>query len=967
MTPERWRRINEVFQRTLERQAEERVTYLDRSCAGDDALRGEVESLLASFEKSDSFLERSLAEVAAEIGNRAASLVGRRLGQYQLVSLLAKGGMGAVYLARDTKLGRKAALKLLPADFTADVERLRWFKQEATAASSLNHPNILTIYDIDEAGGTHYIATEYIDGETLRQRMIRTSLTVSEALDIAVQIAEALSAAHTAGLVHRDVKPENVMLRPDGYVKLLDFGLATPIERTAMGAGMSRTAGVTGAGMLVGTMRYMSPEQALGRPLDARTDIFSFGLVLYEMLAGRHPFTGASDFDILHGIVHDPTQPLPEELLPSLRKEVKKSLEKDPSDRFQSIQTMVVALRHARETAAAARRPRAPSRSGRAAQWFAMIAVTSLLAASFLFLPQFRGAGEPAQLDYVQLTNFADSATSPTLSPDGRMLAFIRGESTFIGPGQIYVKRLPDGESVQLTNDKLLKMSPKFSPDGVRVAYSVHQVPKKWDMWVVPVRRGDPRLFLQNAEGLTWIGAGSDEPRLLYSEMTGKGNQMALVSSTAGRAEHRTVYLPPDNGMAHRSSLSPDRKHILVAEMDFNGWIPCRLVSSDGGSPGQQVGPTPAQCKDASWSPDGKWMYFSANTGSGHHIWRQRFPDGSPEQVTSGATEEEGIEFAPDGRSFITSIGTSQSTLWLHDSRGDRQITSEGSTFLPTFSSDGKKLYYLLQRAGGALHSKTDGGGLWVADLETGQRQRILPNVVMQHYTISPDGQRLLFVAAEGKGRFHVWLAMLDGRSSPRALTPSDEVRAFFGPRGDLLFVAEDNGAKFVYRIKQDGSDLHKVIPTAVLSLFGVSPDGKWIAVWVTGSTLETHNAVMVYPVGGGTPALLCGTCAAGDLFFPPLVSWAPDGKLVYLSFWEQATYGVPLEPGQVLPVLPPGGIRSLDDVAALPGAQAFPVPRSVRRPQPVCVCVRKGCNAAQHLPCPRAMRADPGQRTDRC
>ena len=399
---------------------------------------------------------------------------GRDSASTEIVSLIASGGMGSVYLARDTKLGRKAALKLLPADFTADVERLHWFKLEATAASSLNHPNILTIYDVDESSGTHYIATEYIDGETLRQRMIRGSLAMREACDIGVQIAEALLAAHTAGLVHRDVKPENMMLRPDGYVKLLDFGLATTIQQTPIGAGPSRPAGVTtGANVLVGTMRYMSPEQALGRPFDARTDIFSFGLVLYEMLAGRHPFTGTSDLDILHGIVHEPMPPLPEEIIPSLRNEVQKALEKDPSDRRQSIHAMVVALRHARETAEAMRRPPAPSRSGRAAQWLAMMAVTSLLTASLPFLP--RRAAEPVRRDYVQLTNFADSATSPALSPDGRMLAFIRGESTFIGPGQIYVKLLPDGEPVQLTNDNLLKMSPRFSPDGARIAYSVHR------------------------------------------------------------------------------------------------------------------------------------------------------------------------------------------------------------------------------------------------------------------------------------------------------------------------------------------------------------------------------------------------------------------------------------------------------------------------------------------------------------
>ena len=329
---------------------------------------------------------------------------------------------------------------------------------------------------------------------------------------------------------------------------------------------------------------------------------------------------------------------------------------------------------------------------------------------------------------------------------------------------------------------------------------------------------------------------------------------------------------------------------------------------------------------------------------------------GRPSRSPLGVTEEEGIEFAPDGRSFVTSIGTSQSTLWVHDSRGDRQITSEGFAFLPVFLSRWQETVLPAARAGGARHSATDGDGLWVADLESGQRQRLLPDFLMQHYTISADGQRVVFVAAEARGRSRVWLAALDGRSPPRPLALIDEVRAFFGARTDLFFVAEDDGAKFVYRLKQDGSDLQKVIPIPVLSLFGVSPDGHWIAVWMTGSTLETRNAVMVYPVDGGTPALICGTCAAGDLFFPPLVSWAPDGTRLYLSFWEQATYAVPLGPSQVLPTLPPGGIRSLDDVAALPGAQGSQ--SEERSPAPTrLLCVLQGCNAAKSLPASRCHR----------
>ena len=371
----------------------------------------------------------------------------------------------------------------------------------------------------------------------------------------------------------------------------------------------------------------------------------------------------------------------------------------------------------------------------------------------------------------------------------------------------------------------------------------------------MPVLGGqEPRRFLANAEGLTWIQergeGGVRQPRLLFSELTGKGITMAVVSATESRSEQRTVYTQ-EGIMEHLSYPSPDGEQLLLAEMGFNGWQPCRLAPYDGSSKGRKVGPAPAQCTNAAWSPDGRWMYFSANTGGGFHIWRQRFPDATPEQVTSGATEEEGIEFAPDGRSFLTSIGTRQSTLWIHDSRGERQVTSEAYTFLPSFSSDGKKLFYLVREAEG-IHTITR-GGLWVMDLASGERQRLLPDYLMEHFSVSRDGQRVVFVSAGDTGRLGVWLATLDGRSPPRRLTGSEGLRAFFGSGGDVFFAAQEKGGTFIYQVKEDGSGLKKVIPQPVYFLYGVSPDGKYVAAWVDGSTEETANAVFVYPVDGGS------------------------------------------------------------------------------------------------------------------
>jgi Tol biopolymer transport system component len=520
------------------------------------------------------------------------------------------------------------------------------------------------------------------------------------------------------------------------------------------------------------------------------------------------------------------------------------------------------------------------------------------------------------RLEYQQLTNFANSATSPAISPDGRMLTFILGESTFFGPGEIYVKALPDGEPVQLTNDGLGKMGPKFTPDGVNITYSSFGTSP--DIRIVPVLGGKPRRIMENVGSVTWI-PDDPQPRMLFSEFTGRGHQLAIVTSLEQRREQRTVYMPREEGMAHRAYLSPDRKNVLVVEMDLGVWLPCRLVPFDASSQGKQVGPAPAQCTDAAWTPDGKWMYFAANTGSGSHIWRQRFPDGQPEQVTFGATEEDGIEFAPDGKSFVTSIGNSQSTLWVHDAKGDRQITSEGWAVLPAFSPDGKKLYYLMHSGARTVVN----GELWVTDLETGQRQRLLRDFMLRHYSISPDAERVVFCAADSSGEVSVWLARLDGRVAPRQLARADAYTAFFTRNGDIVFL----GGTIVYRIKQDGSGLQRILSASTPFLENVSPDGKWVVAW--GSSKAQMNVLLAYPISGGAPMVVCDQCleAGGKASSfergpkPQVVSWSRDGSLLY--FWlEGGTYAVPLRAGEVWPQLPAKAIQSKADIARLPGAR---------------------------------------------
>jgi Tol biopolymer transport system component len=388
------------------------------------------------------------------------------------------------------------------------------------------------------------------------------------------------------------------------------------------------------------------------------------------------------------------------------------------------------------------------------------------------------------------------------------------------------------------------------------------------------------------------------------------------------------VYLPADaNGMAHRSNLSPDERSVLTVEMDLGGWLPCRLVPFDGSTRGRAVGPAPAQCTDVAWSPDGRWMYFSANTGSGFHIWRQRFPDGKAEQVTSGPAEEQGIAFAPDGRSFVTSVGESQSTIWIHDASGERQITSVGYGFLPSFSHDGQRMYYL-QRS--KANRRFVSGELWTVDIGSGRRARLLGDYLMEHYSLSRDGSRIVFVSINEAGRSELWLASLNGVTPPKRLASFDNVmRALFHPDGHVLFVGGERGAPFLYRIEQEGTGLQQVLPQPITFLYSVAPDGDALGLW-------EGTRVLVYRLSTGASAVVCSHCAtAGEEnrgVTPPLVDWSPDGRFVYLhSARRRETYAVPLQPGQLLPALPAEGLPDLDAAAGLPGAltishqRAFP------------------------------------------
>lgn len=461
-------------------------------------------------------------------------MIGQTISHYSILEKLGSGGMGVVYKARDLHLDRFVAIKVLPADRIADPDRKRRFVFEARAASALNHPNIITVHDVASQDDVDYIVMEFVLGRSLDQRIGRKGLKLAEVLRYGAQIADALAAAHAAGIIHRDLKPGNIMVTERGLVKVLDFGLAKLASTDPMAATM--TTPQTEEGAIVGTIAYMSPEQAEGRPVDVRSDIFSFGSVLYEMITGRQAFHGETKLSTLSAILgKDPLPPssTAPDLPPELEKLVLRCLRKDPDRRLQHMGDIKLALTELKEESDSGKLalgsgtlpvPRhTPGRRWNTIALLAVAVVAAIAATVWLWRPN-----KPIdRSEWVQITDVPDAVSQPALSPDGRMITFIRGPSTFVGPGQVYVKMLPEGDAVQLTNDDLQKMSPVFSPDGSRIAYTAVDAQHRWDAWIVPVLGGQPSLWLPNASGLQWAA----KRNLLFSEIVNNDMHMALIAA----------------------------------------------------------------------------------------------------------------------------------------------------------------------------------------------------------------------------------------------------------------------------------------------------------------------------------------------------------------------------------------------------------------------------------------------------
>jgi Tol biopolymer transport system component len=573
------------------------------------------------------------------------------------------------------------------------------------------------------------------------------------------------------------------------------------------------------------------------------------------------------------------------------------------------------------------RPPEVPATGPAARRRWAMWAAASVVALIALATAAPRWvatAHRPITLssEYVQLTDFADSAMAPALSPDGRLVTFIRGGEAFLSKGQVYVKIVPDGEAVRLTTSGNRKFAPVFSPDGSRVTYS--EISRDaggaaaWDTLTVPVLGGEPSRLLSNATGLIWL----DPRHVMFSAFKG-ASHLGIVTSTDARADERDIYFPAhERGMAHFSYLSPDRASVLIVEMDREGeFRSCRLVPFDGRSPGYAVGPE-GSCRSAAWSPDGRWMYFGADVKGQSHLWRQAYPHGAPEQVTFGPTEEEGVAMAPDGRSLITSVGRRQSTIWIHDTSGDRALTSEGYAFGAHFARDGGLVYYLTRESPGAVTSE-----LRSIDIASGRVARLLPGLPLaakdemagRDYDVSRDGREVVYAARGRDGSSTIWLARLDLRTPPREVAKNGAFVSF-GAHDDIFFVTLSNETSYFTRMNKDGSGRERIgAMSPIFARGGVSPDGEWAMLFSPPGPAGPGGTFAV-PVHGGVPKRICSSLC--------WVWWSADGRFMSVIVFDESTPDetlvIPLAPGTLVPNVPEPGVNMPANRASIPGLQVI-------------------------------------------
>ena len=730
--PQRWQQVKQIFEGALELHGDEREAFLASACEGQTEMRAEVESLLRSYEVAGSFMEAPAVAHAADtlVGLDQKLTPGQRVKHYQIVNLIGEGGMGEVYLATDTILGRRVALKVLPTFVSKDPERLRRFTQEARAASRLSHPNVCVVHEIGETDdGRPFIAMEYVEGVTLRQRMRSHAMKLGDVLDIAIQIADALTAAHEAGIVHRDIKPENIVIRPEGYVKILDFGLAKLTERYkgVSHATMSTLLFDSSPGTVIGTAAYMSPEQARGVAVDERTDVWGLGVVLYEMASGRAPFTGETATDVVVAIVERDQLPISEQVEgtpPELERIVKKALRKDRNERYQIVKEMAIDLRSLRRelearsmldrsispgTGTGSEYARASTSRDRAVEtnelqqarttihrpvglstrtWISLAAVATIvltLAAYGLYRMRARTETKlRVPFERVEVTKLTTNgnALMGAISPDGKYVAYVTGES---GKESLWLRQVDINSNAQLIAPRVGRyLGVAFSPDGnyVYFGYTESGGNDAAEIFRLPVLGiGAAAMRIELQAGLP--APSHDHKRIAFIRFDRQAQTDSLIVANADGSGEQIIGTrkwPQRFGWdpLSRPEWTADDRMLMLpivsSDPSYTGDTAANysvaLYEKDLGTGAEHTVPLAPQKFDelgrVTVHADGSGVIMLGKAHGGAFVQIwQLFRDGSQRTVTNDLSDYRELGLRADGSALITVQTQTLSRLWL--------------------------------------------------------------------------------------------------------------------------------------------------------------------------------------------------------------------------------------------------------------------------------------------------------------
>jgi serine/threonine protein kinase/Tol biopolymer transport system component len=848
---DRWQKIEEIFAAALEQPEEKHAAFLKQACGEDEELRREVESMLEARRAAGSFLGQPAAEqlgLAPEGKQEKASLVGKRLGVYEIEELIGKGGMGEVYKAQDARLERRVAIKILQPQLMTDVEHLKRFRREAKAASALNHPNIATIHDVGEAEGLHYLVMEFVTGQTLAEKLKKGPLEVQEVLKIGIQATEALEAAHKNGIVHRDIKPANLMITPEGRLKVLDFGLAKQARQGGMG---QSTVSQTTPGIVMGTVEYMSPEQVLGHEVDHRTDLFSLGVTIYELVAGRLPFQGTTPTETMDRILHQEPESLTQsnEKLPvGLEQIVRKCLEKDRNLCYQTASDLCADLKRLkRDTEEVELAVAAPQ--SRQRQYITVLAIfigaVALAVAGWLWLNRPGPRMDETQLTAVPLTSYPGSELWPSFSPDGNQVAFAwNGEKQ--DNRDIYIKQIGVEAPYRLTNDPAADGHPAWSPDGKFIAFCRLQKSELF-LIIIPQRGGPERLLGKiNLSGkvimdfghfLTWT---PDSKWLVFSRVEEGEQVWALYMLAIETGEMRQLTNPPGNVNGDTSpAFSPDGQTLAFGRV-FHGTYACDL--------------------------------YRLRLGNDYH------PQGEPQRVALKNSFNTEMAWMPDAQELIFRSGDYYNFgLWKmkgFNAESLQRLPFAGNdASSPAVSQQGNRLAYVV--------SRDDSNILRLDFEEKGQKfgpaYPFISSTRFDHFpAYSPDGRRIAF-SSQRSGSEEIWVCDSDGSNLEKLTSFGGPL--VYGPRWswdglNIAFTAaSQQGKEDIYIIGANGGVPHRLMNHPAVNKWPFwSHDGKWIYFC---SQLSGQDEIWKIPVGGGDPVQI--TRNFGDV---PQES--PDGKFIF-------------------------------------------------------------------------------------